>query len=254
MTPQRRRLLLELLHRLGLDPAAPAGPGSSDSALAPIEEALSHRSAGRPVDHEQLEFLGDAVLRLAASLYLRSHHPKLSVGQCSALRAQLVSDRWLGELALACGIEPLLHLGAMAAADRAGRTTVLAECCEALIGGLFIAWGGSDGGLEPVLQWLTPHWQKTSAELLQDPHRHNWKSALQEWSQGQRRGLPTYRCQERSRIHGDPRRFHCRVEVGSEDLGEGWGGSRRQAEQQAARAALESLDISPPATGSPAAG
>ena len=74
LTPQRRRLLLELLRRLGLDPAAPAGPGSSDSALAPIEEALSHRSAGRPVDHEQLEFLGDAVLRLAASLYLRQHH------------------------------------------------------------------------------------------------------------------------------------------------------------------------------------
>jgi ribonuclease-3 len=254
MTPQRRRLLLELLRRLGLDPAAPAGPGSSDSALAPIEEALSHRSAGRPVDHEQLEFLGDAVLRLAASLYLRRHHPQLSVGQSSALRAQLVSDRWLGELAMACGLEPLLHLGAMAAADRAGRATVLAECCEALIGGLFIAWGGPDGGLEPVLQWLTPHWQQTSAELLQDPHRHNWKSALQEWSQGQRRGLPTYRCQERSRIHGDPRRFHCRVELGSEALGEGWGGSRRQAEQQAARAALASLGISPPATGSPAAG
>ena len=254
MTPQRRRLLLELLRQLGLDPAAPDGPGSSDSALAPIEEALSHRSAGRPVDHEQLEFLGDAVLRLAASLYLRRHHPQLSVGQCSALRAQLVSDRWLGELALACGLEPLLHLGAMAAADRAGRTTVLAECCEALIGGLFIAWGGSDGGLEPVLQWLTPHWQKTSAELLQDPHRHNWKTALQEWSQGQRRGLPTYRSEERSRLHGDPRRFLCRVAIGSEDLGEGWGGSRRQAEQQAARAALATLGLSSPATGSAAAG
>jgi len=254
MTPQRRRLLLDLLRRLGLDPAAPAGPGSGDRALSPIEEALSHRSAGRPVDHEQLEFLGDAVLRLAASLYLRQHHPNLSVGQSSALRAQLVSDRWLGELALECGLEPLLHLGTMAAADRAGRATVLAECCEALIGGLFIAWGGSDGGLEPVLQWLTPHWQKTSAELLQDPHRHNWKSALQEWSQGQGRGLPTYRSEERSRLHGDPRRFHCRVEVCNEDLGEGWGGSRRQAEQQAARAALATLGFSPPATGSATAG
>ncbi len=254
MTPQRRRQLLELLRQLGLDPAAPDGPGTGDRALAPIEEALSHRSAGRPVDHEQLEFLGDAVLRLASSLYLRRHHPLLSVGQASALRAQLVSDRWLGELALACGLEPLLHLGPMAAGDRAGRATVLAECCEALIGGLFVAWGGSDGGLEPVLQWLTPHWHRTSAELLDDPHRHNWKSALQEWSQGQRRGLPTYRSDERSRIHGDPRRFLCHVEVGSESLGEGWGGSRREAEQQAARAALETLGLSPPAAGSPAAG
>lgn len=250
MTPQRRRLLLDLLRQLGLDPASPAGPGSSDSALAPIDEALSHRSAGRPVDHEQLEFLGDAVLRLAASLYLRRHHPQLSVGQSSALRAQLVSDRWLGELALACGLEPLLHLGPKAAADRAGRATVLAECCEALIGGLFIAWGGSEGGLEPVLQWLTPHWHEASAELLQDPHRHNWKSALQEWSQGEGRGLPSYRSEEISRIHGDPRRFHCRVEIGDGALGEGWGGSRRQAEQQAARAALAALGLSPPATGS----
>ena len=253
MTPQRRRQLLELLLKLGLDPEAPGGPGVSDGALAPIEEALSHRSAGRPVDHEQLEFLGDAVLRLAASLYLRRHHPQLSVGQASALRAQLVSDRWLGELALECGLESRLHLGPIAAGDRAGRATVLAECCEALIGGLFVAWGGSDGGLEPVLQWLTPHWQRTSAELLDDPHRHNWKSALQEWSQGQHLGLPSYRSDERSRSHGDPRRFACVVSIGSEACGEGWGGSRREAEQQAARAALAALGISSPAAGSEAA-
>jgi ribonuclease-3 len=160
-----------------------------------------------------------------------------------------VSDRWLGELALACGLEPLLHLGAMAAADRAGRTTVLAECCEALIGGLFIAWGGSDGGLEPVLQWLTPHWQKTSAELLLDPHRHNWKSALQEWSQAAGLGLPSYRSRECNQLHGDPRRFHCAVALGERELGEGWGGSRRLAEQQAARMALEAVQ---PKTAAPA--
>ena len=122
-----------------------------------------------------------------------------------------------------------------------------AECTEALIGALYVAWGSSQGGLEPVLQWLTPHWQATAADLLSDPHRHNWKSALQEWSQGQRLGLPTYQCDERSQVHGDPRRFHCRVALGNQSLGEGWGGSRREAEQQAARAALAQVSPLRPA-------
>jgi ribonuclease-3 len=234
MPPSRRRDLLAYLRQLGLAPAA-------DLNLEPIEEALTHSSAGLARNHERLEFLGDAVLRLAASLFLQEHHPGLRVGQCSSLRAQLVSDRWLAELAEQCGLGPMLHLGPLAVHDRAGRATVLAETCEALVGGIYEAWGGagggSGGGLEPVLIWLTPHWQRATAELLADPLRHNWKSALQEWSQAQKLGLPHYACSEVSQVHADPRRFHCQVRVG-ELQAEGWGASRRQAEQAAAAAAL----------------
>jgi len=231
MDTARRHQLIALLQSLGLE--APA-------ELAPIDEALTHTSAGLARHHERLEFLGDAVLRLAAAEFLEREHPQLSVGRRSALRAQLVSDRWLAELAEACTLEPVLRIGAVAGGDRAGRATVWAECAEALVGGLYEAWGGGSAGLEAVHGWLTPHWRRTVAELLADPHRHNWKTALQEWSQGQGLGLPAYRCQERSRSHGDPRRFHCYVAAG--DLsGEGWGGSRREAEQQAARSALAQL-------------
>jgi len=119
---------------------------------------------------------------------------------------------------------------------------VLAECCEALVGGVYRCWGGTAGGLEAVLLWLAGPWQRSTAELLADPDRHNWKTALQEWTQGQGLGLPTYACDEISRRHGDPRRFHARVQWGREDCSaEGWGGSRREAEQQAARAALALL-------------
>jgi ribonuclease III len=251
MTPQRRRQLVAFLRRLGLDPGASPGPGTSAADLAPIEEALSHSSAQLPCNHERLEFLGDAVLRLAAAEVLQQTHPQLGVGECSSLRAQLVSDRFLAELAERCDLAAVLQLGASAARDRAGWSTVLAESCEALVGGIYLAWGGAGAGMAAVQAWLTPHWQRECSELLGDPHRHNWKSALQEWSQGQGLGLPLYHCEERSRSHGDPQRFHCTVSLGDgpragETLGAGCGGSRRDAEQQAARVALDAIAIAIP--------
>jgi len=266
---QRLEQLTALLASLGIDPVASSEPTDAGqlqtdaTALAPIEEALTHTSAGRGRNHEQLEFLGDAVLRLAAAEFLERRHPSLSVGQRSALRAQLVSDRWLAELAEQVELAPLLRLGPVALGDASGRATVLAECCEALVGALYRLGGGSQGGLELVLRWLGPAWERSSAELLADPERHNWKTALQEWSQGCGLGLPQYHCEEMSRRHGDPRRFRARVHCGSQPeteagpaglalptgseaeangcAGEGWGGSRREAEQQAARAALAGL-------------
>jgi ribonuclease-3 len=244
----RLRQLQGFLCQLGIDPGAPDGPGLAAEALAPVEEALSHTSAGLARNHEQLEFLGDAVLRLAAAEFLARRHSQLGVGQRSALRAQLVSDRWLAERAEAIDLARLIHLGPLALGDRSGRATVLAECCEALVGGVYQAWGGPRGGLEAVLRWLEPAWEEASAELLADPERHNWKTALQEWSQGQGVGLPHYQTQETNRRHGDPQRFratvHCHPPGDAGPVlcaGEGWGGSRREAEQQAARAALAQL-------------
>ena len=251
MPPERRSQLLAFLRRLDLDPAAREGPQSDTCRrrLALVDEALSHTSAGLRRNHEALEFLGDAVLRLAAAAFLQREHPRLSVGQCSSLRAQLVSDRWLAELAERLDLETVLQIGAVAAGDQAARATLRAECCEALVGAVYEGWGGADGGLRAVHRWLDPHWRQDAAALLADPLRHNWKSGLQEWSQGQRLGLPVYSCKERSRVHGDPRRFHCQVRLESGLVdgrpleAEGWGGSRREAEQQAARSALALLGI-----------
>lgn len=236
LSPRRQRQLLAFLASLGLE--EPTGP----SGLAPIDEALTHTSAGLAHNHERLEFLGDAVLRLAASEHLQRLHPQLSVGARAELRAQIVSDRWLAELGERCGIDAVVRLGAMAAGDAAARPTIRAEACEALIGALYEAWGT----LEPVHGWLSPHWSESIAALLADPHRHNWKQALQEWTQARGLGLPVYRGEECSQLHGDPRRFHSSVAVATsataDPLGEGWGRSRREAEQQAASAALEALE------------
>ena len=234
MIPSRRAALTQLLQRLGIEEAA------DSSTLILIDQALTHVSAGLAQNHERLEFLGDAVLRLTATEFIDRQHPTLSVGACSNLRAQLVSDRWLAELGQQIELAPLLNLGAKAQSDPAARDTLLADATEALIGAVY----AGQASLDPIHRWLTPHWQRTTAELLADPHRGNNKSALQEWSQGHRLGLPTYSCTETNRRHGDRRRFHCRVSLPPNLEAEGWGGSRRDAEQQAAGQLLAQLPSS----------
>ncbi|MFL2673021.1 MAG: ribonuclease III [Prochlorococcaceae cyanobacterium] len=227
--------LQELLIRLGLQQPA------DEAALQPLRTALTHTSAGLEVNHEELEFLGDAVLRLACAEFLEVNNPNLSVGERSAFRAQLVSDRWLAELAAELQLDGLIKQGSATAADTTARATVRAECCEALVGAVYLAWGGADGGLHAVRQWLDPHWQRSCLELASDPHRHNWKSALQELTQAQHAGLPSYATTEENSNHGDQRRFRSVVSVNAKEQGRGWGPSRRLAEQDAAREALEQL-------------
>ncbi|MFM1800390.1 MAG: Ribonuclease 3 [Cyanobacteriota bacterium] len=259
LTPQRLAQLVGFLRDLGLDPEASGGPGATPETLAPIDEALCHSSLGERRNHERLEFLGDAVLRLAATEFLRREHGMLRVGEQSALRGHLVSDRWLTSLAMAIKLEAVVRLGPMAGGDAIGRDTVMAECAEALLGGVYLAWGDGAGGLEPLIQWLSPYWRDTAAAVLADPHRQNWKSALQEWSQGQGLGLPHYLCEEKSLAHGDPLRFFCSVALNGQEgkgassegrlakisarpfQGVGWGSSRRQAEQAAAKDYLRQI-------------
>ena len=240
ITPQREQQLQELWRQLVAGSSASKTSDLSREQLEHLDEALTHTSTGLARHHEQLEFLGDAVLRLAASDFIESEHPQMPVGERSALRAQLVSDRWLAELGSTIDIEALLKLGAKASGDKAARATLRAEHCEALIGAIYRI----SCKVTPVQTWLTPYWRETSHEVLADPHRGNSKSALQEWTQGQGLGLPTYVCQEISQRHGDPRRFHCQVFIQDQNSprAEAWGGSRRQAEQQAAKAALRQLE------------
>ncbi len=203
-----------------------------------LNEALTHSSAKHSFNYERLEFLGDAVLRLAASEFIERNFPKMNVGERSALRAQLVSDKWLAKLGRRLDIQQLLTLGPNAAKDSSARSRLEADATEALIGAIYECWGN----LDPIHQWLTPHWTKESKKILSDPHLQNYKSALQEWSQGRNLQRPVYQIEERSFKHGDPNRFFCKVHIEGKQLGQGWGGSRRDAEQKSAQNALEKLN------------
>ena len=232
MDSTRTNKLLELLQTIGLQEL------NTPKLLNLVDEALIHVSAGQSKNFERLEFLGDAVLRLAATEFIDQHYPALPVGRCSSLRAQLVSDRWLAQLGEQLQLDSLLVLGPKALGDAAARATLQADATEALIGAIY---SGSGNNLEPIHQWLTPHWQQTTAEVLATPHLFNGKSILQEWSQAEGLGLPDYTTTEQSTRHGDPERFKSHVQVGTRLSADGFGRSRKEAEQNAAAEAVQRL-------------
>ena len=238
MDSTRTNKLLELLQTIGLQEL------NTSKLLSLVDEALTHVSAGRSKNFERLEFLGDAVLRLAATEFIDQHYPALPVGRCSSLRAQLVSDRWLAQLGEQLQLDSFLVLGPKALGDAAARATLHADATEALIGAIY---SGSDNNLAPIHQWLTPHWQKTTADVLATPHLFNGKSILQEWSQAEGLGLPDYTTTEQSSRHGDPERFKSHVQVGKRFSAEGLGRSRKEAEQNAAAEAVHCLQELDPA-------
>ena len=175
MDPSRAAELTDFIQQL--DAEIPINP----ELLALVDQALTHVSSGRARNLERLEFLGDAVLRLAATEFIDRHHADLAVGACSNLRAQLVSDRWLADVGAALGIEQHLLLGRHAQGDRSAESRLRADATEALIGALYSALGN----VEAIHRWLTPHWCATAEAVLATPHQFGGKTALQEWSQGQ---------------------------------------------------------------------
>jgi len=203
-----------------------------------INESLTHSSANRDVNYENLEFLGDAVLRLIASDFIKNKYPDMKVGERSELRSHLVSDQWLEEVGKIINIKSVLVIGKKALKDKSATSTIQAEATEALIGALY----ESLSILDPIKNWLIPFWEDKSKEVLADPHRQNYKSALQEWTQSQGLSIPKYKTTEIDKKHDNPRRFVCTVYIKDQSIAEGWGKSMKQAEKDAAYKALNSID------------
>ena len=203
-----------------------------------INESLTHSSANNLVNYENLEFLGDAVLRLIASDFIKNKYPYMQVGERSELRSHLVSDQWLEEVGKKIEIKSVLVIGNKALRDKSANATIQAEATEALIGALY----ESLTIVEPIKDWLIPFWEEKSKEVLSDPHKKNYKSALQELTQSKGLSIPIYKTTEIDKKHDNPKRFFCTVYIKSRSIAEGWGKSMKQAEKDAAKKALKSLD------------
>jgi len=200
--------------------------------------ALTHRSADGP-NNERLEFLGDSVLNLLLSDRLYREFPTASEGDLSRLRARLVSEEPLAEVATQMQLGELLFLGS-GELKTGGfrRQSILADAFEALCGALFI-----DGGLEAVRERIGPMFEPRIAVLPEPASLKDAKTRLQEHLQANGNPLPVYAVK---RTSGEPHAqiflVSCAVpHVPIETEGEG--PSRRRAEQVAALAALKALGL-----------
>ncbi len=240
MTVARRQLLEALMDQLGL----PVGAVE----LALMDLALTDVSSSAVVNNEKLEFLGDAALRLAAGEFLMETFPEMSLGELSAVRSQLVSDRTLAAIAKRYNLRRYLLLSKSAAGDKAGANSKLADTMEAILGALYL----STGNLNLIHPWLDPHFERITQELLSDPARKNYKAALQEMTQSKDKSLPVYQSEEISQVHGDEERFRAEVWFKGVLLGEGKGRTIRRAEQAAAQIAFGKLQQSADSEGAAA--
>ena len=219
----------ELALRLGLE-----GP------FAHIEEALTHPSyanehKGSAKDNQRLEFLGDAVLGLCVSELLMDRFPEAREGELSLMRASLVNTDALAAWARESLVGEALRLGR--GADAAGERTqknVLADTVEAIVGAVYL-----DLGLESARLVSRTIVGEPLEKLANGPRlERDAKSELQERVQARGGASPKYRVVET--IGPDHNReFIVAVDVDGEVLGEGRGRSKKQAEQEAARAALQ---------------
>ena len=233
--PHRQRELEQLVETLGL---------SRDLPLQwhLLDLALTHPTSSLDANYQQLEFVGDAVVRLAAAELLLDIYPNARVGEFAAIRSELVSDRVLAEIADCYGLEAYLLMSASTKRDAKGRQSRLADAFEALIGALYL----STHTLELVRPWLDTHFKPLADKIRSCPAKLNYKHALQGWTQTNYKSLPEYRVRETqmptiSEVLRIEEQFTAEVWVQGKRRGTGKGRSKKAAEQAAAQEAFLSL-------------
>jgi ribonuclease-3 len=208
-----------------------------------IEHAMTHTSranedvSGGVTDNESLEFLGDAVLGFIVADLLFREFPECDEGEKSKMKAMLVSTATLARVAerLQLGDHLLLGRGEEKTGGRR-KQALLADGCEALIAAIYL-----DGGIEPARAFIV----RELGGFIDDMRRggvagQDYKSALQELVQAGNRPLPEYRVV--GTLGPDHRKlFEVEVVVAGESLARATGPSKKEAEQDAARIALDGM-------------
>lgn len=201
-----------------------------------LVQALTHRSFSSE-HNERLEFLGDSVLNLAVAGLLYERLADQAEGDLSRVRANLVKQETLHQLALGLGLSEAIRLGeGEARSGGSKRPSILADALEAVIGAVYL-----DGGFAPAQTLVRRLFQEVEITPQMQAAAKDPKTELQEWLQGRRMKLPVYRV---AGTLGAAHKQTFEVECEIPDLGQterGIGASRRAAEQAAAAAILMAL-------------
>jgi len=204
-----------------------------------LERSVTHRSyayenGGLPTN-ERLEFLGDSVLGLVVTDTLYRTHPDLPEGQLAKLRAAVVNAKALAGIGRELGLGEHLLLG-RGEETTGGRdkSSIVADTVEAVIGAVYL-----DQGLDVATGLIHRLFDPLIAESAGLGAGLDWKTSLQELCAAQSLGVPEYVVEESGPDH--MKSFRARVRVGSDLFGDGRGGSKKEAEQQAASTAYAEL-------------
>jgi ribonuclease III len=201
-----------------------------------VQRALTHRSFCAE-HNERLEFLGDSVLNLAISSLLYDRLSNLPEGDLSRIRANLVKQETLHQIALTIGLSGLMRLGE--GESKSGghkRPSILADALEALIGAVYV-----DAGFMAARALVYRLFEDVEINPQMQALGKDPKTELQEWLQGRKKKLPQYQVAGiTGAAHQQTFEVQCQID-GMAHIASGQGASRRAAEQAAASAMLVHL-------------
>lgn len=202
-----------------------------------LAQALTHRSFGAR-NYERLEFLGDGVLNCVVGLMLYQRFPDLPEGRLSRLRANLVNQDSLHDVALKLDLGAHLRLGeGELKSGGAQRPSILADALESLLGSALL-----DAGFDVAEAMVERLFSARIEAINPNQQGKDAKTRLQEWLQPRRLGLPTYTLTDTAgQAHAQTFHVECRIDA-LKLATRGQGPNRKTAEQMAAEAALSALE------------
>jgi ribonuclease-3 len=214
-------------------------------------EAVTHRSYARGVrndevdSYERMEFLGDSVLGLVVTAHLYRRYRGQREGNLTKIKATLVNERSLSQVARQLGLGEFILLSPEE--EQGGgrhRKSILADACEALFGAVYL-----DSGMKEASKLVHRLILSQMDRFLADRSQINYKGELLEHYQSMGKGMPRY--EMTSEVGSDHDKvFAVQVKLEGVVIGRGQGKSKKAAEQEAARAALDHLELEPRKLGS----
>lgn len=206
-----------------------------------LKVAITHKSfanergEGAETHNEKLEFLGDAVLDLVLSDLLMSRYPQDTEGNLSKKRASLVNEAVLAQIAQSLSLHEMIRLGKGEILSQGNtKPRLLASVYEALLGAVYI-----DGGFQSVKDLISDNFDSVLSQMNpQEDYFSDFKTRLQELAQADLKATPNYQIVSESGPSHEPL-FRVKLTLHQFEVSEGSGKSKKTAEQEAAKQAIE---------------
>jgi len=202
-----------------------------------MHRSFSNETAGNKANNERLEFLGDSILGAACATILYKTYKEKSEGELAKIKSVVVSEDILSGIALGLEIDKMLLLGkGEELSGGRNKKAILADAMEALIGALYL-----DSGYKAAFDFISGCINPEISKVTGDNYHKDYKSIFQEHCQRQYRCYPEYVVVKRSGPEHE-RTFWIEVKIGETVYGTGTGRSKKSAEQEAAKAAWETIN------------